>query len=99
MNLNGTGPQGQGPMTGRGMGYCGNGQTYGRGVGRGMGRGFGRGLGFGRPARQSLGVGGGYDYRQPTKSEETTDTKAYIQDLEAELKDVKGYLKELQIKK
>jgi hypothetical protein len=40
--LDGTGPQGQGPMTGRGMGNC-------RGVGRGfLGRGFGFGRGFGR---------------------------------------------------
>ena len=40
-----TGPAGMGPMTGRGMGYCGAG--YGSGLGRGMGygRGFGRGIG------------------------------------------------------
>lgn len=43
----GTGPQGQGPRTGRGMGNCaGQGGTgRGRGLGRGRGRGFGRGLG------------------------------------------------------
>ena len=35
-----TGPQGQGPMTGKGLGPCG----VGRGLGRGMG--FGRGRGF-----------------------------------------------------
>ena len=51
-----TGPQGLGPMTGRGAGYCagyplpgrglgrgGRGQGWGRGFGRGRGRGFGRG--------------------------------------------------------
>jgi hypothetical protein len=85
MNLNGTGPQGQGSMTGRGLGVCGRGQAYGRGMARGMGRGFGRGL------DRMFGFG----YRQPTKSEETTDTKAYIQELEAELKDVQGHLKNL----
>jgi len=39
----GTGPNGMGPRTGRGMGPCG------RGMGYGMGRGFamGRGLGYG----------------------------------------------------
>jgi predicted DNA-binding protein (UPF0251 family) len=37
----GTGPRGQGPMTGRGMG---------RGQGRGMGMGAGRGRGYGGPA-------------------------------------------------
>lgn len=36
----GTGPQGQGPMTGRGFGPCGDG----RGMGKRMG--FGRGKGF-----------------------------------------------------
>lgn len=34
--MDGTGPFGQGPMTGRGLGYCG------RGLRRGFGRGFGR---------------------------------------------------------
>ena len=51
--LDGTGPQGAGPMTGRGAGPCNNGQgraNAGRGRGRGFGRGFfGRGQGwFGR---------------------------------------------------
>ena len=49
---NGTGPRGQGPLSGRGMGYCAQravgyyGRGYGRGIGCGMGRGFGRGLGY-----------------------------------------------------
>jgi hypothetical protein len=38
--LNGTGPQGLGPRTGRGLGWCLFG--FGRGLGRGWGRGFGR---------------------------------------------------------
>lgn len=37
--FDGTGPMGQGPITGRGMGFCGGG--FGRGWGFG-GRGFGR---------------------------------------------------------
>ena len=45
--LDGTGPQGQGPMTGRGCGKCNGSQGTGMGVGRGLGcrggrRGFGR---------------------------------------------------------
>jgi len=45
--LNGTGPQGAGSMTGRGMGTCGSGQgmnqqRFGFGCGRGMRRGLGR---------------------------------------------------------
>lgn len=51
-----TGPDGMGPRTGRGMGYCSGydspGYTKcgvgGGGRGMGYGRGFGRGLGFGR---------------------------------------------------
>jgi hypothetical protein len=39
-----TGPQGMGPLTGRGRGICGGGdrQGFGRGFRRGPGRGFGR---------------------------------------------------------
>jgi len=37
-----TGPRGEGPMTGRGMGSCGGGTR------RGFGCGFGRGMGMGR---------------------------------------------------
>ncbi len=76
--FDGTGPAGQGPMTGRGLGPCGGGQAFGRG--RGAGRGMGRGLGYGR----------GYGFYQPTKE----DTQAYIKDLEAEIKAVKESLKD-----
>ena len=50
----GSGPMGQGPMTGRAMGYCtGNRATYnrftfGRGLGLGRGMGYGRGMGLRR---------------------------------------------------
>ncbi len=61
-----TGPQGQGPMTGRGLGHCsgsdqpgysygGPGRGYGPGYGRGIGWGGGRGGGF----RGGAGGGGG----------------------------------------
>ncbi len=50
-NFNGRGPQGGGPMTGRGLGPCGGGAAWGYshgcGRGRGMGRGFGTGASFG----------------------------------------------------
>ena len=39
----GTGPAGQGPLTGRGLGPCGGGMRRGC-----CGRGFGRGFGYGR---------------------------------------------------
>ncbi len=71
----GTGPFGQGPMTGRGMGPCaGNARRMGgRGMGRGYGfrRGMGYGMGFAPPV-----------YAAPTK-EMLQSEKAM---LEAELK-------------
>lgn len=38
--FDGTGPQGQGPRTGRGMGPCGRGLGWGRGLWSGRGHGF-----------------------------------------------------------
>jgi len=40
-NKNGTGPEGKGPKTGRGLGSCGNGTARGDGKGKGLGRGIG----------------------------------------------------------
>ena len=61
-----TGPQGQGPMTGRGLGKCSSkggspaplaqgGTADGRGQGRGSGKGAVRGQGKGRGAGQGRG--------------------------------------------
>ena len=47
-----TGPSGQGPRTGRGLGPCGGGQAFGRGRGAGRGMGFGRGYGFRQPTTE-----------------------------------------------
>ena len=44
----GTGPLGQGPMTGRGQGMAQGGRGIGQGAGRGQGQGSGRGAGMGR---------------------------------------------------
>jgi len=66
------GPLGQGPMTGRGAGYCagtdapgfanlGPGRDF--GFGRGGGRGFGGGCGFGRG--RGYGKGGGRYWSHP----------------------------------
>ena len=64
--FDGTGPMGQGPMTGGGFGYCGAGYRArtmggfgrGRGAGRGFRAGFGRGLG-GRAFQRAWGSGYG----------------------------------------
>lgn len=60
--FDGTGPQGQGPMTGRGMGPCGQG---GRPVGPGMGRGAGRGMGQGYGRQGGRGYGRGFCWYNP----------------------------------
>ena len=81
----GTGPYGQGPLTGRGMGPCAGGARpmYGRGMGRGngfrRGMGYGRGMGFAPPV-----------YAAPTK-EMLQSEKAM---LEAELKAIEEQLAE-----
>jgi hypothetical protein len=57
----GTGPMGQGSMTGKGFGNClswgipalaGAAMAFGFGRGRGFGRGFARGFGFGSPSKK-----------------------------------------------
>ncbi len=53
----GSGPQGQGPMTGRGMGYCRTGETRSSGANYGQGRGGlprGGGRGFGARYRNRM---------------------------------------------
>lgn len=80
-----TGPLGQGPLTGRGLGPCG------RGLARrlGVGRGFGRGFGF--RVRTSL--------EEPitlTEVEEKKILETELKDIEAEKKEVEKRLKELK---
>ena len=101
-----TGPAGQGPMTGRGMGYCaGYGQPgfvslgfgLGRGRRRGGGRGYGRGLGWGRFWGYPYGD---YPYQsyQPkiTKKEEKEILEDEVAALEEDLKAIKSRLSELK---
>ena len=84
----GTGPLGQGPMTGRGLGYCGGYAAparvygFGRGMGRGFGKGFGRGYGFGW-----AGYNVPYD--------EKTALENRMRFLEEELKYIRDRLKEI----
>lgn len=58
---NGTGPEGEGPLTGRGLGPCGSTGTEQEGEALPVGR--GRGL-WGRGLR--LGLGGLFGQREPT---------------------------------
>jgi len=47
----GSGPRGEGPLSGRGLGPCGRGLARGRGFGRGLG--IGRGFGWREPVELS----------------------------------------------
>ena len=69
----GTGPMGQGAMTGRGLGRCtgANVPAYGIGQGMALGQGFGGRRGFGRGAGRGFGRGLGrglvVNQTRPTK--------------------------------
>ena len=78
--MNGTGPQGQGAMTGRGLGPCGGGMR------RGCGRGFGRGFGW-RARTEPLNL---------TKAQEKKILEAELTELEAEKAEIEKQLKELK---
>ena len=101
---NRTGPQGLGPLTGRGLGNCsgnispnsttnGRGFGYARGGGRGFGRGGGRGFGGGYDR------GGGWGYRYPpviTPEEQTRNLENEKTFLEMRLKEVQAELEKNQ---
>ena len=91
--FDGTGPMGQGALTGRGLGPCGGGMAYGRRGGGGFGRGFGRGLGLGR------GRYWGYRANPVTKKEETEMLSQEAGILEEELKAIKSRLAEVKNQK
>lgn len=94
--LDGTGPFGQGAMTGRGLGPCDYGMRrgfLGRGYGRGLGRrfGFGRGFGFGYAQRTA--------FTEPltlTKAEQKKILEAELKEIEAEKQEIENELKELK---
>jgi len=85
--FDGTGPLGQGPMTGRAMGRCvGNFvRPFGRGLGRGLGRGF-------RAGRQAGGFGVPYATPYTPYPQEATqeDVAQRIEALESELQSLKA---------
>ncbi|MBN1390739.1 MAG: DUF5320 domain-containing protein [Candidatus Thermoplasmatota archaeon] len=92
----GTGPWGRGPMTGRGLGYCGG---YYPEYGRPWGRGFGRGRrwAFGDiPERFPLTSPGVNPYHMETTPEEEKDyLEGLVKDMEAELGEIRKRLEEL----
>ena len=98
-----TGPNGMGPMTGRGLGFC-NGYSapgfMNPGFGRGMGRGFGRGFGWRRMAFMPLApveqVSPVYHEPQLTKEQEKQILKAELKEIEAEKQEIEKRLKEIK---
>lgn len=82
--LDGTGPRGQGPMTGRGLGPCGGGYGHGRGMG------YGRGYGLSWNP---------WSYRQPTATEEKAIIQDDIAALREELKAAEERLSQIENKK
>ena len=106
-----TGPQGQGPMTGRGAGDCAGanapgftaapGHGFGRGrgsSGAGFARGFGRGAGFGR-GRGSWGQGGvfpAYPAQPYTPEQEVDALKTQSSQLQTILQRINDRLDELE---
>lgn len=89
-----TGPQGDGPMTGRGLGNCGPGVEFSPGN---FGRGFGRGRNAGRGMQYRFGQGWNRFSAQtpPNVSEETLlenevrILKEHLESLEKQLSDFK----------
>ena len=80
-NFDGTGPQGMGAMTGRGLGPCGGGMR------RGCGRGFGRGFGFRAKYATPITL---------TKDEEKKILEADLKDIEVEKEAIQRRLKEMK---
>jgi len=99
----GSGPDGMGPVTGRGFGYCtghdhpgyvvpgGMGRGMGWGRGRGWGRGLGRGRGFGwRGRRYGYDVPANYQGNPAYNRLDPQDEKTYIKE------EIGGLTKELE---
>ena len=75
-----TGPLGQGQLTGRGLGLCGNGS--------GMRRGFGRGFGRARcPAKFAVGF---------SKEDEKKILEAELKEIETQKQEIAKRIKELK---
>ena len=87
-NMDGTGPRGFGPLTGRLLGPCSTGNGISGGYGRGFGRSFGRGYGYRRfflLNSESL-----------TKTDEKKLLEEDLKEIESEKQEIEKRLKELK---
>lgn len=96
--LDGRGPRGMGPMTGRAQGHCAlpasrpgysTGYGRGRGCGFGLGRGLGRGMGWWRTSAQGTGREGALESNDRQVLQEEAAA------LEAELQRIRQRIDEL----
>ena len=93
-----TGPRGQGPRTGRGLGYCAGYDGPGFVGGRpcGLGRRFGRGPRRGFRPEPRRPVRYREPYREPSREEETDILREEKEALKREMEDVRKRLRELE---
>ncbi|ADL13296.1 DUF5320 domain-containing protein [Acetohalobium arabaticum] len=98
----GTGPEGFGPMTGRGAGFCAGYNVPGYmndGPRRGMGRGLGRGRGMGRrgAGRRAMGRRRTPAYRpRPVNNSNVDQTEAEVNYLQQEKEALENELEAIQ---
>ncbi len=88
-----TGPRGEGPMTGRGLGYCAEGSRAPMRGAFGMGRGFGRGRGFARaippntaPLAQELSK----EQQMKNLEQQKAAAEQRLKEIERQLEDLKN---------
>jgi len=91
----GTGPNGQGPLTGRRMGYCAGFNMPGF-MNPGFGRGFGRGRGFGFRARAMQPVQMIQEPVVITEKQEAEYLKEDLKALQEEIAQIEKRLKDLK---
>ena len=99
-----TGPNGYGPRTGRGLGYCSGYSTPGyiTDSGMGLGRGYGYGRGGGRGYGRGRGVGFGWNTYPPVNyapnypAPAPYDEEAYTKNLENQVKYLEDNLKAIK---
>lgn len=95
-----TGPMGQGPMTGRGLGYCAGydspGLTRGFGGDRGQSRGFGGGCSQGRGRGFSRGMGRGFGFNSPNTTQFQGPNNDEISSLKAQAESLKRAQQEIE---
>jgi hypothetical protein len=90
-----TGPMGQGPMTGRSLGYCAGYDSPGftRGFGGGRGQGRGRGMANGR----GFGFNAGYtNAPQANSNDEILNLKAQAESLKKAQEEIERRLKDIE---